>query len=662
MARRLAAIMFTDLVGYTALAQADEAAALEQVREQAAVVRPLLASYEGREIKSTGDGFLVEFSSALKATECAIQIQRKLQERNSRSDGPPILLRIGIHVGDVEELSGDILGDAVNIASRIVPISEPGGVCLSEQVVDHVKSKLATPLERLGPRRFKGVKDSLVVYRLRLPGIQREPPVEHPPLPRLAVLPLANISPDPKDEYFADGLTEELISALSRIRGLRVIARTSVAQYKGTAKPIVEIGSELGVDSVLEGSVRKAGDQLRITMQLIDARTEEHQWAQSYDRRLENVFAIQAEVAERTAGALKLKLLGSEREAVRERQTSNLVAYDLYLRGIQVYRQFSRGVDRHERVARDPAWYFEQAIQEDPKFSGAHSYLANYLLASAGLTRPESDAFPRAMEHVTQALQWNPRSPDAHVARGNLAMQADFDWSRAESEFRQALDVSPSNSTAHFWYASLLAVLQRYSEAKEQLYALLELDPLWFLAREAAVSILALGGDWDEAVRQAEGLVENSRGNVQEARESRNILAWIYAYVGRPIDAERVDRQIHHPSDPGSRLAHAVFLAWLGKRRGLETCLTDWKQDAEPKYRAPVHVVQAYALLGRTEEALTHLEQDLGKGATYLWAHYQVPYFDSIRDEPRFIASLERLHLPTTQEWRKTALHPKRRH
>jgi class 3 adenylate cyclase len=247
MARRLAAIMFTDLVGFTASAQADEAVALGRVQEQASIVRPLFAKFDGREVKSTGDGFLVEFGSALKAMECAVEIQRQLQKRNARTSSSPILLRIGIHVGDVEEIDGDILGDAVNVAARILPISDPGGICLSEQIVPHVRSKLPLKLERLAPRRLKGVKDPFVVYRAVLPGVARVPPAERSPLPRLAVLPLSNISRDPKDEYFADGLTEELISVLSRIRGLRVIARTSVAQYKGTAKPVAQIGAELGV-------------------------------------------------------------------------------------------------------------------------------------------------------------------------------------------------------------------------------------------------------------------------------------------------------------------------------------------------------------------------------------------------------------------------------
>jgi adenylate cyclase len=659
MTRRLAAIMFTDVVGFTASAQSDEAAALARVQEQATIARPLFVPYGGRVIKSTGDGFLVEFDSALKAAQCAIEIQRQLRERNARSPGAPLLLRIGIHAGDVEEVDGDILGDTVNLASRIVPLALPGGVCLSEQIADQIRDKLPYTLERLAPKRLKGVRDPFVAYRVALPGTEREPSAQGTPLPRLAVLPLANISPDPKDEYFADGMTEELISVLSKIRGLRVIARTSVAQYKGTSKPIPQIGAELGVTSVLEGSVRKAGDALRISVQLIDVRTEEHRWAQSYDRKLENIFAIQAEVAEQTAAALKLEMLGSDRNAVRGRPTSNLAAYDLYLRGIQASRRFSPGLGQHRQYGGDATGYLEEAIRQDSEFSAAHSSLANHLLAIGGVTRESQEAFSRARHHVNRALEIDPRSSDAHTARGNLMMQADFDWPNAEAEFRRALELNPSNSTAHFWYRSLLTVLQRYSEAKGQLDAGFELDPLWFLAKRQGVTLLALSGDWDEAVRLAEGLVESFRGDPRNEVESRSLLAWVYAYVGRPLDAVRVDRQTRRPSDPDSRLTHAVFLAWLGNHRGIIDCLRAWDRRAKSEYMSPLPVAQAYAQSGRTEEALSRLEQDLRNGESYLWAHYQLPYFDPIRDDPRFIAALEHFHLPTTQEWRRPALRPR---
>ncbi|MGA7476496.1 MAG: adenylate/guanylate cyclase domain-containing protein [Thermoplasmata archaeon] len=657
--RRLAAIMFTDLVGFTASAQSDEAVALARVQEQASLARPLFASYGGRVIKSTGDGFLVEFDSALKAAQCAIEIQRQLRERNARSLAAPLLLRVGIHLGDVEEVDGDILGDTVNLASRIVPLALPGGVCLSEPVADQIRGKLPYGLERLAPKRLKGVREPLVTYRVVLPGTEREPPAEGTPLPRLAVLPLTNISSDPKDEYFSDGLTEELISVLSKIRGLRVIARTSVAQYKGTAKPIAQIGAELGVTAVLEGSVRKAGDELRISVQLVDVRTEEHRWAQSYDRKLENVFAIQAEVAEQTASALKLEMMGSDRNAVRARPTSNLVAYDLYLRGVQASRRFTPGVGQHMQPGRDATGYFEDAIRQDPQFSAAHSSLANHLLAIGGVTQEGQEAFSNARQHVNRALEIDPRSSDAHTARGNLLMQADFDWPGAESELRQALELNPNNSTAHFWYRSLLTVLQRYAEAKGQLDAGFELDPLWFLAKRQGVTLLALRGDWDEAVRLAEGLVENVQGDPRNELESRSLLAWVYAYVGRPLDAERVDRETRPPSDPNSRLAHSIFLGWLGKPRGIPASLKAWEQRAKSEYLSPLPVVQAYAQLGRPEEALSRLEEDIQNGESYLWAHYQLPYFDPIRDHPRFIAALERFHLPTTQSWRRPALRPR---
>jgi tetratricopeptide (TPR) repeat protein len=235
-------------------------------------------------------------------------------------------------------------------------------------------------------------------------------------------------------------------------------------------------------------------------------------------------------------------------------------------------------------------------------------------------------------------------------------MQADFDWRSAEAEFREALELNPNNSAAHFWYRSLLTVLQRYSEAKEQLDAGFEVDPLWFLAKRQGVTLLALSGDWDQAVRLAEGLVENVRGDTRNEMESLSQLAWVYAYVGRPLDAERIDRQIDRPSDPDSRLAHAVFLAWLGRRRGANACLKVWEERARSEYMSPLPVVQAYAQLGRSEDALTRLEQDVRSGESYLWAHYQLPYFDPIRDHPRFGAVLEHYHLPTAQGWRRPAL------
>jgi TolB-like protein/class 3 adenylate cyclase len=384
--RKLVAIMFTDMVGYTALTQQNEGLSLELLEEHQRLLRPLFAQYHGREIKTMGDAFHVEFASALEAVRCAIEIQKTLIEHNASS--PPekkIQIRIGIHLGDVTPRAQDIFGDAVNIASRIEPLAEPGGICISQQVYDQVHNKLDRPPISLGKHELKNVAAPLEVYRVVLPWEKRQirdtaqrasrspgkralvvtvaaltmiiltgaylwqshkistqVQANPPEKPRIAVLPLDNFSSDPQNQYFADGLTDELISTLSKISGLRVIARTSVMQYKQTKKTVAEIGQELQVGTVLEGSVQKEGDKARISVQLVDTRSQEHLWAEDYDNKLlGDVFAIESDVAERVAQALQVKLVGSEKQDVTNNPTDNPEAYDLYLLGQYFENQYT---------------------------------------------------------------------------------------------------------------------------------------------------------------------------------------------------------------------------------------------------------------------------------------------------------------------------------
>ena len=292
--RRLAAVMFTDIVGYSSLTQKNERLALELLEEHRKIVRPIIARHNGREIKTMGDAFLIEFGSALEATDCAIDMQKSLRDYDQCSTAERrIRLRIGIHVGDVVQRQSDVLGDAVNIASRIEPLAEADGICISQQVYDQIRNKIDRSIEDLGPHQLKNIDYPINVYRI-LPSWEDSAIAQvRLDRKRVAVLPFLNISPDPNDAYFADGLTEELMARLSSIRGLKVIARTSIMRYKGTSKSAGEIGKELKSGTVLEGSVRKAANRLRVTAQLIDTTTEEHLWAQNYDRDLEDVFAIQ---------------------------------------------------------------------------------------------------------------------------------------------------------------------------------------------------------------------------------------------------------------------------------------------------------------------------------------------------------------------------------
>jgi adenylate cyclase len=635
--RRLAAIMFTDMVGYTTSTQTDEEGTLKLLREQEEFVRPLFATYHGREIKSTGDGFLVEFDSALRGVQCAVDVLQRLAERNARPGVTPIQLRIGIHLGDVEERGGDIFGDAVNIASRIEPLAPPGGVCISGPVFDQVRNKIPNAFERLPPSVLKNVRVPVEVYRVGLTGEGSVPATASTSWTRLAVLPLANISPDPKDEYFADGLTEELISALSKIQDLRVIARTSVGQYKSGAKSIAQIGAELDVGVILEGSVRKAGNRLRITLQLISARTQEHIWAESYDRELDDVFAIQTDIADRTAGALRLELLGPARRSITKKPTSDLVAYDLYLKGIHAAHQ--SGAEGAAPGIR----FFEEAIQKDPSFSLAYSHLANTYLLLAGDAIEPREAYPRARDLTAKALDLDPRSSDAHTARGNLALQCDQDWGVSENEFQRAISLNPSNANAHFWYAMLLRVLGRFDEAIDELTTAIELDPLWGLPRLWRTTVYEESGDLPSALACAEEEGQRDPGNPVTHID----LGELYLRTGRREDARREAEKSAGATGLLNRMNRAVLWAALGNLEEARSLLAELEAVSSRRFVQPTWRAVLYAALGTKEKALEWLERDVGSEYSGFWLDYPRPVFDSLREDPRFQSLLRRQNLPT---------------
>jgi adenylate cyclase len=318
--------MFTDMVGFTAMAQRDERGAVRLLEEHRSLLRPFFAEHGGRVIKTIGDGFLVEFPSAVESVICAQKIQDAFDRRNASVDASQrIELRIGVHVGDILGQGDDIVGDAVNVASRIEPLAAPGGVCVSEQVLDQIRNKLPADWEQLAAPDLKNVEAPVRVYRLcatKLVSAGTPPPRESVPYVRLAVLPFSSLSSDPADELFADGLTEELITHLAQGTAFRVVARTSVLQYKGTLKAIREIGRELAVGSILQGSVRRSEKTVRITVQLVDAGSEEHLWANRFDRELTDVFAIQDEIAQGVSKVLQGKLVVRTPPGLRNRRGS----------------------------------------------------------------------------------------------------------------------------------------------------------------------------------------------------------------------------------------------------------------------------------------------------------------------------------------------------
>jgi adenylate cyclase len=469
--RRLAAIMFTDLVGYTALTQKNEELAMQLLEEHRRLVRPFFPKHNGREVKTIGDAFLVEFASALEATRCAFEIQQSLYELNSgRPQDRRVLVRVGVHLGDVIHDQNDVYGDAVNIASRIEPLASPGGICVTQQVYDQIKNKFEFPLSTLGKKNLKNVSEPIEAYRVVLPWEKKsESSLEKN---RIAVLPFTNLSPDPADGYFADGMTEELITSLSGVKQLTVIARTSVMQYKGSQKSASDVGRELNAGSLIEGSVRKAGNKVRITAQLIDTSTEGHLWAQNYDRQLDDVFAIQSEIAEKVAGELRIRLVDSEKRVIEKKATENTEAYSNFLRGRELYREET------ESSVRQAISLFEKAIELDPKFARAYVGVADCheWLDGSGC-EPNDIALPIVKTSLERAIDLDPTLPEAHASLCSMLFNLDDDL-RSEAEAKRALELNPSLPDPHNMLGELAGLKGDHEEMVRQMETAYRLDPI----------------------------------------------------------------------------------------------------------------------------------------------------------------------------------------
>ncbi len=496
--RRLAAIVFTDLEGFTRLAHEDERGALELLAEQDRLVAPLLTHHHGRKIKAMGDGLLLEFPNARDAVAWGVEFQEAVRERNARGKSRALLVRVGIHVGDIEEADSDILGDAVNIAARIEPLAEPGGVCISRPVYDQVHNKLAIPWISLGIQPLKNVKEPFEVFKVVFPGsnavVESWSGVARN---RIAILPLANFSPDPGDSYFADGLTDEIISTVSGIGGLTVISRTSVMRYKQTSKSMTEIGRELRAGKILEGSVRKAGNRVRITVQLIDAESDAHLWAQSYDGNLDDVFETQSDIARKVAGALKLP------SPPTGRPPEDPEVYALCLHARASWIKGSR-----EGSEQAMALYSE-ALKIDPASARAAAGLALCYLASANYRAAALDptgATARATELAQRAVELDERLPEAHLALGSVYMTDN--WSAAEVQVRKALSLNPSHADAHEWYGEILRGQGRVEAALEECRRAYELDPLPPGRAQSLIEMYFFAGRNDDALALIERLIQ----------------------------------------------------------------------------------------------------------------------------------------------------------
>jgi TolB-like protein/Tfp pilus assembly protein PilF len=629
--------MFTDMVGYTASMQTDEAGSLKLLREQEELVRPLFVAHRGREIKSTGDGFLVEFDSALQATQCAIDIQHRLHERNSQTGVAAIQLRIGVHLGDVEQHGLDIFGDAVNMASRVEPLAEPGGICISDQVFAQIRNKIPNKLEKIEPKELKNVRLPMEVYRIEMPWTVPVASSWRSAFPRLAILPFASISPDPKDEYIADGLTEELITVLSQLRELRVIARASVSQYKSSPKPIAQVGAELGVRTVLEGSVRKAGNRLRITVQLIDVASQEHSWAKTYDHELEDVFQVQADIARQVAEALRVRVRAAEEERLASRPAVRPESYLAYLKGRTLLHSLS---ESGLKAAKEQ---FELAISLDPKNAAAYSGLSDMarILGWRFPRLPRAEWEETSRDLVSRAIALDPNLAEAHASRA-LIFYDDYDFAAAEQEFKLALSLNPSYPTAHHWYAAVLQEQGHADEALRELSLAHEADPRSIdVPIKHAFQLIWLGR-FDEARIKIEELKEVDRsGEAYHFSLARLHLA--------QSEFDQALQEIDRLNDlrPGDDLAvtcYAEYYALTGQKDRAKELLQRLEAPSEGR-PPPGCIAFVYSELNDLDQCFRWLEIERENHLIPLHRLRWDGLFKHVRDDPRYQKLLQKMNL-----------------
>ncbi len=478
MERRLAAILAADVVGYSRLMEQDEAGTLGTLKElHKDVLAPLFAEHLGRIVKVMGDGVLVEFASAVNAVACAVELQKRMAAANdSIPEDRRVVLRIGINLGDVMVEGSDIYGDGVNLAARLEGIAEPGGICLSRTAYDLVKGKIDAQFADMGEQRLKNIAEPLQVFRIHI-GLGATAPAPAtlplPDKPSIVVLPFTNLSDDPEHAYFADGVTEDLTTALSRLRWLFVIARNSAFVYKEKAVDVRTVARELGVRYALEGSVRTAGQRIRITGQLIDAENGKHIWAEKYDRQLHDIFAVQDEITEHIVAAIEPHLYAQEGYRAAGQPPESVDVWGLVVRAIDLINKFRRkDNEQAQRLLR-------RAIEIDPHYARAHATLswAIWWATLYHYVQDRSEGYRQSAEHAQEALRFDQSEPWARMTMG-LNLSTSGQHQRALAEFQAALNLNPSFALARTTYGWALLRAGRFDDAITETEKALRMSPM----------------------------------------------------------------------------------------------------------------------------------------------------------------------------------------
>ncbi len=667
MNRQLTAIMFADLVGYTAVMQEDEnrARANRERNREALVSR--VGENHGKILQFYGDGALSTFQSAIHGVEAAIAIQTDLQAP------PAVPVRIGLHTGDIIHDEEGVFGDGVNLAARVQALAVPGGILISERVYEDVKNQRGIETQSLGSFALKNVKRPMEIWAVTNQGMAVPDPRDmgsrpSQPTNSIAVLPFMNMSSDPENEFFSDGITEEILNSLTRINGLQVTARTSSFAFKGRNEDIRAIAEELGVATVLEGSVRRSGDRVRITAQLINAKDGYHLFSETYDRELLNIFETQDEIANTIAS--ELQSCFQPATAVVEEPAPEVHVHDTdrpsapgvpegtgpgqighHFHDTEAYTEFLKGVHQFHQwtpeSSRAAIRHFDESIRLDPTCALPYSGKATAYTFLAALGQMHgSVAYPKARESALKALDLEEATGASHAAMATVHFFYDWDFRKAYEHFQKALTLSPGAAGIRKLYAMYLMAIGDLEAAEEELHWATQMDPLSPSIRTALGEVLIHGRRFDEAERELQRVLELD----PEFRAAREALGWAYLAQGKfqkgLHELEEINRRT---SDPFKVIPHRIWaLAGLGREQEARRLfsLLEERREREPEISLEIDFAVAHLALGETDKMFDYLEASVDERLGMMVFLNSSLAWEGLRSHPRFQALVEKVGIP----------------
>jgi len=631
--RQLAAIMFTDIVGYTALMGNDEQKAFDFLKINRNIQKPIIEEFNGRWIKELGDGVMASFNSVSDAVKAAIQIQEACNKAKE------FQLRIGIHLGEVVFENDDVFGDGVNIASRIQAIASPGCIYISESVQNNVSNKQGIETRFIKQEFLKNVKEPINIYEVMTASavVSSNPTMQKSVAKSIVVLPFENMSPEKDQDYFCDGITEEIINTLAHIDSLKVIARTTSFAFKGKYVDVRNIGKELGVEMILEGSLRKSGNRLRITAQLIRVSDGTHIWSEKYDREMKDIFEIQDELSLAIVEELKIHLFEEERKQILKIKTQNLAAYNYYLKG-RYYWNNSRTKEGIEKTIR----YYEQAIEADPDYALAYAGLAiaHTVAADWGFMKAKK-ALPKIKEFQTRALGLDNSLAEIHSSLMYSYAFIEWNWEKAEMEYKKSVELNPNSPEVHHIYAIFQVCLGNIDQAIKHNAMARELDPLSLIFNFASGLILYMSRQYDEAISQFRKTL---------SIDNNFIPAYFWAsfcYLQKGLYEEAVEEYQNVLLRDTLTEKFVPLIDEIFRNSGIKGFL-NWLVDEGIKhhpeiYNQSYYLTVCYAMLNEKTKAFETLKETCELRTARIAMIREDPGLDNLRDDPEFNTFLEKV-------------------